>query len=157
MNNPQIIMSLFAWVPYVLVSWGYSKLTHDSFWLALGVLLVIRIFFSIIETLGSVLTWRLYGRAKMVEINLSTLRNNNFPKRQYAHDDFGSYLSRIENDYEKNYPEQLKAVARQWDQTLVQSESFGILLGMRMHAAAEEALNIYSPKAEAPIFGDASA
>jgi hypothetical protein len=32
-------------------------------------------------------------------------------------------------------------------------ENMGILVGMRMHAAADAALDIYSPKIEGPAFG----
>lgn len=147
----KIIMALFAWVPYVLVSWGYANLSDGNFWSVLGVLLAVRFFFGVIETLGSVLAWRLYGRNKMIEKNLTMLRANNFPKRQYAHDDFLNYLSRIEGD--ETGPQQIKLAARQWEQVLAFFESSGILLGMRMHAATDEALNIYSPKHDAPIFG----
>jgi hypothetical protein len=83
------------------------------------------------------------------------LRANNFPKRQYVHDDFIGYLTRIE--IENIYPQQLKMAAKQWEQTLAFFESFGIFLGMRMHDAADAALEIYSPKHEAPFFGDTSA
>lgn len=154
-TRSQLIMALFAWVPYVLVSWGYAKLSDSGFWSVLGVLLAARIFFSVIETLGSILAWRLYGRKMMIERNLSILRANNYPKRQYAHDDFLNYLSRIEvND---TFPQEIKIAARQWEQVLALFESFGILPGMRMHAAADEALNIYSPKHDAPIFGTTAA
>lgn len=61
-TRSQIILTLFAWVPYVLVSWGYAKLSDGSFWSALGVLVAVRLFFGAIETLGSVLAWRLYGK-----------------------------------------------------------------------------------------------
>ncbi|MEW5943720.1 MAG: hypothetical protein AB1710_07705 [Pseudomonadota bacterium] len=154
-TRSQIIMASFAWVPYVLVSWGYARLSDGSFWSALGVLLAIRLFFSVIETLGSVFAWRLYGRRKMIERNLAMLRANNFPKRQYAHDDFLNYLSRIEDD--ETCPQQLKMAAKQWEQALAFFESSGILLGMRMHAAADAALDIYSPKHEAPIVGTKAA
>lgn len=153
-TRSQIIMALFAWVPYVLLSWGYAKLTDSGFWPALGVLLAIRLFFIVIETLGSVLAWRVYGRKKIIERNLSLLRANNFPKRQYAHDDFLVYLSRIEND--DAYSQQLKTAAQQWEQVLAFYETSGIFLGMRMHAAADDALDIYSPKREA-VLGVAAA
>jgi hypothetical protein len=62
-----------------------------------------------------------------------------------------NYLSRIEDD--DAYPQQLKLAAKQWEQTLAFLESAGILIGMRMHAAADEALEMYSPKSEAPALG----
>ena len=150
-TRSEIILALFAWVPYVLVSWGYANFSEGSFWSALGVLLAVRVFFGIIETLGRVIAWRFYGKKKMIERNLNLLHTNNFPKRQYAHDDFLSYLSRIENDY--TCPQEIKMAAKQWKQTLAFFENSGILLGMHMHTAADEALNIYSPKHEAPVFG----
>ena len=150
-TRSHIIMVLFAWIPYVFVSWGYAKLTGSGFWPTLGVLFAVRFFFGVIETLGSILAWRVYGKQKMIERNLSLLRANNFPKRQYAHDDFQNYLGRIEGD--EAYSQQLKIAAKQWYQVLAFFETSGILLGMRMHAAANDALDIYSPKREAPAFG----
>jgi hypothetical protein len=114
-----------------------------EFWVALGVLLAIRLFFSIIEALGGILSWRVYGKKVMIERNLKLLRANHFPKREYAHDDFAGYLARIEQG--PKYSEQLKAVAQQMYFVLSFFESAGMLSGMRMHAAADEALNIYSP------------
>lgn len=177
MNNTRslIITILFSFVPYVLVSWGYAELTHgDSkeFWSALGVLLLARLFFSIIETLGSVLSWRLYGKKIMVNMFVELLRVHNFPKREYAHDNLSAYLYRIMEerpppspwdfviadagvgDDEAEYPASLKTAAREMSQVLEASQSFdGILAGVRMHSAAEAALDIYSHRSEAPIFG----
>ena len=55
-----------------------------------------------------------------------------------------NYLGRIEND--EGHSEQLKAAAKQWYQVLAFFETSGILVGMRMHAAADDALDIYSPR-----------
>ena len=89
------IMALFAFVPYLLVSWAYMALVNgggNQFWAAFGVLLAARLFFCIIETLGSILSWRLFGKRLMINKFLELLRANNFPKREYAHDDFLNYL-----------------------------------------------------------------
>jgi len=168
-----IITVLFAFVPYILISWGYAELIHgDSkeFWSVLGLLLLARLFFSIIETLGSVLSWRLYGKKIMVNKILEGLRVNNFPKREYAHDDLSTYLFRMyeeqpppspwdfiitegSEEKEAKYPESLKTSAKEMSRALEASRSFGgILAGMRMNSAAEAALDIYSPRSEAPVF-----
>lgn len=149
-TRTQFIMALFAWIPYALVAWGYTKLSHGSYFSTLGILVAMRLFFSIIESVGSILSWRLYGKKKAIERNLTLLRSNKFPKRQYAHDNFLQYLVRIEQD--ESCPLQIKSAAKQWEQALALFEDSGILLGMRMYSAADEALNIYSPKDEAPIF-----
>lgn len=153
-TKPLLILWAFSFVPYVLVSWAFTKWGDGettSFWLVLGGLLLIRTFFGIIETLGSILSWRLYGQKLVVERNLAILRANGFPKRTYSHDDFLAYLSRIEDD-PKTSPD-LRARAKEFHFVLEFHENAGILVGMRMHAAAERALETYSPKSEAPVYG----
>lgn len=147
----QTIMALFALVPYLLVSWAYMSLTNGNvsdFWKSLAVLLAMRFFFSVIETLGSVLSWRIHGKKIAIKKNLEVMQANNFPKRRYSHDDFLNYLARIEDDPECSTS--LKAVAKQMEIVLATCESLGHLIGARMHAAADEALELYSPKAETP-------
>lgn len=151
-TRTQFIMVLFVWIPYALVAWGFAQISHGSFFSTLGVLVAIRLFFSIIEFLGSILSWRLYGKKKAIERSLTLLRSNEFPKRQYADDDLLKYLVRIERD--ETCTLQIKSAAKQWEQALAFFEDSGILLGMRMHSAAEAALNIYSPKHEVTRFGD---
>lgn len=154
MNNAmsQTIVALFAFIPYLLVSWWYKALTDGGvkeFWIAFGVLLAVRLFFSAIETLGSILVWRLYGKRIIVKRHLDFMRANNFPMRKYSDDDFLDYLARIEDDPE--YPASIKGLGKEMRAVLVTCEGLGILLGMRMHSAADEALDVYSPRANAPL------
>ena len=148
-----IIIALFSFVPYLLVSWAYMALAEGEskqFWGAFGVLIVARFFFSVIETLGSIFSWRLYGKKLMVNKFLGMLSANNYPKREYQHDDFLGYLARVEDG---PYADSVKTSAKEIYFLLSTFESMGILLGMRMHAASEVALEAYSPKAKAPIWG----
>lgn len=152
--KPTLILWAFSFVPYLVVAWVLATLgdgQESTFWLAFGSLLLARLFFAIIETLGTVLSWRVYGRRLMIDRNLAILRTNSFPKRTYAHDDFLAYLSRIEDDNEATPI--LHARAKEMTFVLSFYESVGILVGMRMHDAAEKALDIYSPSAEAPVYG----
>lgn len=153
-TRSRLIMSLFAFVPYLLVSWAYmAHVNGDSsdFWKSLGLLVAVRFFFSVIETLGTVISWRLYGKRFMVNKFVEFLRTNNFPKRKYAHDDLLNYLARIED--EPTSPASVKASAKEIHFLLSTFESMGILLGMRMHSASDAALDSYSPKTKAPIYG----
>jgi hypothetical protein len=137
-------------VPYLLVSWGYTELTNGdpkTFWTALGVLFGARIFFGIIETLGSILSWRLYGKKFMVRQMFEILQANKFPKRFYSHDDILNYLARIE-DSEEMSPS-MKSAAKQLEFLLATFENLGILAGARMYAATEAALETYSPRSAA--------
>jgi hypothetical protein len=149
-----IILAIFTLVPYTLVSSAYMALSDGGakeFWGAFGVLIAIRTFFSLIETLGGVLSWHLYGKKLTVEKFLQFLRTNNFPEREYEHDSFLNYLARIDDGAE--YPSSVKAAAKQMHLLLETYESIGILLGARMNAASEVALDIYSPRSRAPVLG----
>src|SRR5688572_20513232 len=113
-----------AMVPYLLVAWAWSAISNErgAFWLALTALFVVRLFFSIIETLGSVLAWRLYGKKHAVARMLAFLRANKYPKRFYRHDSFLAYLTRIDDP---EFPESLRMSARQTEQTLEFFENVG--------------------------------
>lgn len=152
-TKPQLIIVGFSLVPYLLVSWGYAELTDgrtETFWTAFGVLVGFRLFFSVIETLGSVLSWRLYGRKLMVQKMLEALRTNTFPKRFYSHDDILGYLARIEDSEEVS--SSVKSAAKQLEFMLVTFENLGILAGARMYSATEAALEVYSPRGAAKEF-----
>jgi hypothetical protein len=153
-TRSRITFALFAFVPYILVSWAYMAIVSGNsreFWSAFGVLIGARFFFSVIETIGSILSWRLYGKKLMTRKFLFLLQSNNFPKREYEHDDFSNYLARIDDGLQ--YSMSIKTAAKDIYSLLSTYESIGILLGARMHAASEAALDAYSPKSEAPVFG----
>jgi hypothetical protein len=107
-----LIVFTFAIIPYVAVAWGYAHFAGDGsrreFWIALGVLLAVRLFFSVIETLGGVLAWRLYHKKRMVTAIVQVLRANKFPPKQRETDSFSAYLARIVRDYEPK-PDFLRA------------------------------------------------
>ncbi len=148
------ILFFFSWVPYLLVAGGYSQFVHGdmrAFWPALGTLVAVRFFFIVIEWLGGILTWRLYGKRRVVAKFLEFLRANNYPKRFYHHDNFLAYLTRIQDD--RSFLEPLRMSARQTERELELFEEMGMLLGMRMHSASEAALEIHSPRGEAKHIG----
>lgn len=145
-----LAISIFAAIPYVLVTWGYTKLTDgdaNAFWVALGVLLGIRLFFYTIETLGDVLSWRLYRRRIAVDNALTFFRANGYPPREYEHDDLGNYLARIQDD--PHYLQPLRNSAVELERTLTFIEGLGILVGARTWAAFEAALDSYAPRSKA--------
>jgi hypothetical protein len=152
-TTAHIILMLFSLVPYFLVSWGYVELTHGGmkeFWVALGVLLAVRLFFSIIEALGVLVSWHVYSKKVVVSRYLTWLRSHHFPKRKYFEESFVDYLERIEEEPE--HSQALRATAKETRVLLTYNESFGIFVGMRMHAAANKAFDIYSPKSESPPY-----
>ncbi len=84
-DNRNLVLTWgFALVPYALVAWGYKKLTggdDGDYWIAFGVLIAVRLFFSLIEMLGGILAWRVYGKGLAVTGLHEFLRSNEFPKR----------------------------------------------------------------------------
>lgn len=146
-----IIVWLLSLVPYVLLSWGYTALIDGharDFWIAMGALFAARLFFGIIEGLGGILVWRLYGKRVMVRKFLTILQQGNFPKRKYSHYDFGSQIAWMQGNDE--FSAELQTAARDWQIMAMMTEQRGILSGMRLHSAAEAAYDIYSPKTLAP-------
>jgi hypothetical protein len=154
----QLLSGLFSFIPYCVVAWVYIELTNGrttDFWIALGVLGAVRLFFAVIEGLNGVLAWHVYGKRIATRKLVEFLRAHNFPKRKYSHDDFLSYVFRIEDEPEYAIP--LKFAAKEIHSALAAWEQMGVLLGMRMHSASEAALEIYSPKDQAPQYGASSA
>ena len=86
----------------------------------------------------------------MVETFLRLLRTSGFPRRYNDMDDFTAYLARVEEDDESS--KSLKRVAKETYALMGMIENFGVFVGARMHSASEMALEIYSPRANAPTF-----
>jgi hypothetical protein len=134
----------FALVPYAAVAWAYTYLMDGGshgFWLALGFLVAVRTFFSIIETLGSVLAWRIFQRRRMIDTLLGVLRAHKFPPKEVDTDDFSNYRARILTDYAEK-PDYMRA-AKEFDTLAMLYERAGILPGMRYESAAEATFKQY--------------
>jgi hypothetical protein len=145
-----LIISAFTLVPYLLVAWGFTVLTDgeaSTFWKALLVLFAFRTFFALIDTLGGVLRWRLWGRNLTVAHALDWFTSRQFPQRKYADDDMGAYLVRIEDDPEQ--PLALRMAAAELDRMFGVYEQFGILVGARFRDAYRVALEQYAPSSRA--------
>jgi hypothetical protein len=148
----------FALVPYVAVALGYTYLTdghQPEFWRAFGILLALRLFFSIIESIGGFLAWRFFVRRHTVAQLVGVFRSSNFPQKQYYDDDFGNYCARLLAEQ----PSKTDYIGRAHElQTLLLThEKRGIVAGIRMNAAVETAFEQYMatmPKATKSRFDD---
>ena len=151
-ERSQTVGALISTGVYALVAWGYSEVIDPgtSVWKVFAVLCLLRAFFAAIEGLGGILTWRLYGRRRATAHYLAYLQSNEFPMRKFMQDDLLTYLSRIEGGIGNS--QNLKLKAKELENALAFYEGMGILLGARSHSAAAAALEIYSPKANAPPF-----
>src|SRR5688572_28798645 len=127
-----LIISVFTLIPYLLVAWSFAVMTDgdgetSTFWKALLVLILLRTFFAVIDTLGEVLRWRLWGRKLFVAHALNWLTSRQFPQRKYADDNMGNYLARIEQDPEQ--PLALRMAVAELERMFLVYEEFGILVG----------------------------
>ena len=135
----------FSAIPYVLVAWGITKFTNgdtQAFWVALGVLIGLRLFFAIIEMLGGILYWRLYQRRITHDYALKFLKANNYPHRKHKIENIISYLAGISRDPE--YPVPLRISAFGAECTLRSSENYD-----RTLEVWNAALDVYAPESQA--------
>lgn len=142
-RNGLLIFGL-SWVPYVLIGWAvmhFGDGNASTFWYTIGALLIVRLFYSIIETLGGVLVWRAVGKRDMVSQMVQALSEGRFPPANDAAEGMLSYLVRIDDD---DTPIQIRLMARELKGGLQVYESIGILPGMRVHAAMDAALRKHS-------------
>ncbi len=110
-------------------------------------------FFSLIELLGNVLYWRLYGRRIALSNALKFLKTNKFPPREYEHDTLLAYLARIQDGPE--YPSPLRAAAAEAERLLTFIEQLGIGMGARNWDVWCAALDAHAPGRKQPaIFNE---
>jgi hypothetical protein len=135
----------FAMVPYMAVAWAYTYFSEGGqplFWRVLGSLLVVRIFFSIIESVGSYLAWRFFVRQQMVARLVGIFQANRFPAKQYSEDDFADYCARLFEDQPRKQLTYLE-YAQEIQSFLLVQEKRGIIDGLRVHSVVDAAFSQY--------------
>jgi len=142
-------------VLYAAISWGISKIVVVDFkWILLG-LLSARLAYAALEFVVEMLAWRIAGRSRKVERILSVLIKDKFPKRVYRQDKFRNYLWRIKDgsDYKNGeVTPEIKEAAADLRKAITMVDMLEGSIGtIRTLDAAERALEIYSPCADAPI------
>jgi hypothetical protein len=85
-----LLVLFFSIVPYALMAWAWAAMTDgraNAFWTALGALIVARIFFVVIEWIGRVISWHLYGRQFTVNWLVSAFRHPKVQPNEMADDE----------------------------------------------------------------------
>ena len=145
-GRDNLLLVLFSLVPYIFVAWAYSELVNsDSMWIPFFVLIGARLFFGLIEFLGTIISWNLFSKNRMAEHFLGILRANKFPVRRMAHFDIGDYLVGTSDDDQN--PVNIRMVAHSLYEALLAAEVRGIIEGRRIESAMSAALDAYSPRA----------
>ena len=145
----QFVGNLIASAPYLLVVWGVAAMFPSvSFFKALVLVVGVRFMIGLVETLGLVFSWQVYGREKAVMDFVAVLHHNKFPGRYDKNGDFLHYLASIDND--ETLDPDVRQSAREMGSLLRMYENIGLLQGARMRNVSELALEAYSPRANAP-------
>jgi hypothetical protein len=149
-NVASVSFSIVA--PYFVAAWVITKVaTNLSFGVTLAGVFGARLSFTILDSIGRMLQWRLGGRTSAVNYWLRFLQHNEFPiQRRYRRDGIGNYLWRIQDDSSMN--PKLRLSAKEMATRLAAFEEVGMFTGMRGRSAAEAALEIHAPSAAAPEF-----
>ena len=70
MRHTVLIGSVLSLLPYPLLAWAYAALTNDggwiAFWAALRALIAARVLFAVLEWIGGLFAWHLYGKKLMI-------------------------------------------------------------------------------------------
>lgn len=164
-----ILNWLCSLIPYTIATWVLTKLIGENanFWMLFGIMLLVRLGFTIMETLGGTLAWRLFNKKAMVTKIVNFLHSRSFPPRRYAFDDFETYLFRLDkfgsyppklntfgqfipDETPIYYPQELISEARHFEEQLIDASALGFLVESRTNLACNLALDIYAPRALAP-------
>lgn len=146
-SNSTWIILAFSIVPYALVAWSFKYFSSgdtELFWVAFGLLIGCRVFFVIIETIGSVLKWHFYGKDKLTKLLIKIMQDANFPQIESIPNEVEEYLHLIANDFEIKCEQRL--VAKQLEAYLEITQSIGMLAGLRIRNAAQHAYEATRPK-----------
>jgi hypothetical protein len=148
MSKPRSValLLLFSFGPYLAVSWAWVEVVeggHGSIWGAFLVLVALRLFFSLIESVGAWLGWHFYGREETIRRMVEVFRGISFPKRLFREDDLSDHLSRLNED--ETLPCATRITVREMQAVQAFYGAHGLVYALRMNDAADRAFQRYSP------------
>ena len=147
-----LVVSAFTLLPYLVLALIFAVFADKDekawmFIVAFLVLLALRTFIVLMNTVSGILQWRLYGRKELVAYALNWYASRQFPQRRYADDDLGNYLAKIEDDVEQSLA--VRLAATELNNQFLIYENFGILVGARFRKAYEMAFEQYASRSRA--------
>lgn len=153
MNETQskLWFSGVAYIPYVVLAYGFNWLTNGSnsdLGTTLAVLLGGRLLYALIDGITAEIAWRVDGKKRAIEAFLKLMRETDMPKRDNAKDSLADYLNYLDSDYEKDPV--IRSAARQISTIIEQSHYEGLRGGIRIENAAQLAYERYQD--ELPAF-----
>src|SRR5882762_7011034 len=90
---------LFSMVPNLPIAWGFTTFTHGdwkTFGITFAVLIGLRWFFTLVDALVNIASWKLYRKKFVVRKIVEDFRKFQFPVRNDRKEDWLQYLTRIQ-------------------------------------------------------------
>lgn len=136
-----LVITGIAALPDLGLSWLYMKLMDGSagdFWIALGILYAVQLFWGAKHLLAGSLVFRLYGKRRVVEVLHESFRKSGFPAPERA-EGASEYLARLCDDEQQ--PLNVHFAAHGELARMAHAEAQGIFPGLRAMAAYEAAVS----------------
>jgi hypothetical protein len=127
------------------LAWGFTAITNgnsSTFWTAFFVLIGIRLFFALADSIFSALLFKLYRKKFVVQQLVNDFRRFEFPKRENLNEDWLMYLKRLQETESLPFTVRRAAAFLEGQFDLADKSSF--VMGRQSEAAMEAAVNAWS-------------
>lgn len=135
-----------------VLAWAFTAFTNgnsSTFWTTFFVLIGIRLFFALVDSIFSVLSFKLYRKKFVVQQLVNDFRRFEFPKREDLNEDWLMYLKRLQAT--ESLPFTVRRTAAFLEGQFDLADKSGFLMGRQSEAAMEAAVNAWSTTRELAI------
>lgn len=135
-----------------VIAWAFTAITNgnsSTFWTVFLVLIGIRLFFAVVDSIFSALSFTLYKKKFVVQQLVNDFRRFGFPKREDLNEDWLMYLKRLQET--ESLPFTVRRTAAFLEGQFDLADKSGFLMGRQSEAAMEAAVNAWSTTPELAI------
>ena len=143
MDRERLVVATYSAIPDMAIAWLYTLVSDDGwpgFVTAIAVIWSIQLVIAVKAAIGSTITFRMYGKRRLVQLELAYFRKNHFPRAQ-VNEHAAAFLDRLTNSPDEPIAVRLAACSEL--ARLHHFESRGVLASMRAHSALDEAVDSY--------------
>src|SRR5688572_7936769 len=129
----------------MVLAWGFTAITNgnsSTFWTAFFVLIGIRLFFAVADSILSALSFMLYRKKFVVQHLVNDFRRFEFPKRENLNEDWLMYLKRLQET--ESLPFTVRRTAAFLEGQYELADKSGFVMGRQSESALEAAVDAWS-------------
>jgi hypothetical protein len=129
----------------LILAWAFTAITNgnsSTFWTAFVTLIGIRLFFTVVDSLFSVLSFTFYRKKFVVQQLVNDFRRFEFPKREDLNEDWLAYLKRLQET--ESLPFTVRRTAAFLEGQCELADKSGFVMGRQSEAVMEAAVNAWS-------------